>query len=145
MKFTVKKKDEFLKQLEIDGNVSRSSAAIGVSTRTVYNHREKSAKFADEWDAALRIGDSALIDEAKRRALAGSDTLLIFMIKGRHPEFRDKFALDVPADSKFSLKINTGHSKPTPAASPTNTAARGESAGAAPPKKKRGRPRKVKP
>jgi len=52
------------------------------------------------------IQNDALEDEAARRAFAGSDTLLIFLLKSRRPErFKDK----------TQVEFTTDLSKPSPA------------------------------
>ena len=108
VKLTNKKKIEFLEQLTLDANVTRSAKSIGISTNIMYAYRQKDPEFAEKWAAAVEKGDLALIDEARKRALGGSDTLLIFMIKGRHPEFRDRTTFDMPPDSRFELHIDRG-------------------------------------
>lgn len=141
-KMTCKKKKDFLKELEADSNATRAAEAVGLSRTTLYEHRAKDPEFKKDWEKAIKVGDKALIDEATRRALAGSDTLLIFMIKGRHPEYRDKL-IDIPADSRFNLKINTGPANHSPEVSPANRVASAAIEAGAIPRKKRGRPRKV--
>ena len=141
IKLTAKKKINFLLELEKDGNVTRSAAAVGVRTATCYDHRHKDPEFDIKWAKAVKVGDLALIDEATKRAHAGSDTLLIFMIKGRHPEFREKL-IDIPTDARFHLSINT--SPPPPAGSPQDRLTSGNAPGLPAPPKKRGRPKKVK-
>jgi hypothetical protein len=53
------------------------------------------------------VGDQALLDIAINRGKRKSDTLLIFMIKGRHPEYKDKL-IDVGPGGSLELNINTG-------------------------------------
>jgi hypothetical protein len=106
LKFNAEKKAEFLRQLALDGNVTRSANAIGIVPRTIYDHKYRDEKFKEDWIAAVAIGDEAMVDEARKRAFGGSDVLLMFMIKGRHPEYRDRPLIDVPKDSKFELVIN---------------------------------------
>lgn len=47
--------------------------AVGISRQTAYNWREDIPEFADAWDKAMRVGVSALEDEAHRRAFDGLD------------------------------------------------------------------------
>lgn len=93
-------------------SVSRACTRAKIGRRTVYDWRETDADFAKAWDEALDLGSDALEDEAIRRAKDGtlkpvfyegrkcgtireySDTLLIFMLKGRRPKFRDHIKLD---------------------------------------------------
>jgi hypothetical protein len=100
-------KTDFLAGLEEYGNVSRAADAAGIWRSTAYDEREKSPRFAADWDRALDLGTSALEDEARRRAFEGvekpiyqggslvgqvqeySDTLLIFLLKAHRPKYRD--------------------------------------------------------
>jgi hypothetical protein len=52
---------------------------------TVYEWREADQDFAASWDEAIESGTDALEDEAIKRAKAGSDTLMIFLLKARRP------------------------------------------------------------
>lgn len=101
----LKKAGQFLQVLrETGGNVSRACAAIGVARQRVYEIRAKDEQFAQLWDEAIEHGTDELEEEARRRAFAGvdepvfyqgeecgtvrkySDTLLIFLLKGRRPD-----------------------------------------------------------
>jgi hypothetical protein len=101
----VKKGAEFLQVLrDTGGNVSRACMAIGQNRRRVYEWREKDPVFAQAWDEAVDSGTDELEEEARRRAFSGvdepvfyqgeqcgevrkySDTLLIFLLKGRRPD-----------------------------------------------------------
>lgn len=96
------------------GNVSKACEAAGISRRTVYNWREEDLVFAAAWDEAVEFGTDELEEEARRRAFAGvdepvfyqgeecgavrkySDTLLIFLLKGRKPDkYRERVTIDV--------------------------------------------------
>src|SRR5262249_19777084 len=82
--------------------------------KTAYKLRKLSPELARRWAEAIEAGTDYLEDEARRRATEGtakpvfyqgqqcgvvqeySDTLLIFLLKGRRPEkFRDNINLDV--------------------------------------------------
>ena len=94
----------FLETLRETANVSRSAKIAGVSRKTAYKHRETSETFRDAWDDAIEEGLDYLEEEARRRAFEGtqkpvyqrgelvghvrefSDTLTIFLLKGRRPE-----------------------------------------------------------
>lgn len=99
----------FLDTLADTANVSRACKAAGVPRRTAYNWRRDDKEFAAQWDEMQELGNEALEDEAVRRGHEGydkpvyqggvqvgtvreySDTLLIFMLKGRRPEkFKDR-------------------------------------------------------
>lgn len=71
----------FLRILCEHGIVTYACRSIGRSRMTVYNHRKKDVEFSKMWDLALELGIEGLVDEAKRRAFAGSDLLMIFLLK----------------------------------------------------------------
>jgi hypothetical protein len=123
LKFTAKKKRQFINELAIDANVSRTCRLLGVSARAAYNQREKDTKFAIEWDKAIKIGvNVGLVSEAHRRAHSGvpepifhqgkligfkkvySDALLMFLIKKHDPSYREKI------DYNFSGEVSHKHS-----------------------------------
>jgi hypothetical protein len=111
----VKKAAEFLQVLrETGGNVSRACAAIRLTRTRVYEWRAADPVFAQEWDEAVELGTDELEEEARRRAFSGvdepvfyqgeecgavrkySDTLLIFLLKGRRPDkYRERVTIDV--------------------------------------------------
>lgn len=108
-RLTKKKKEEFLEHLRTTANVSDSALKINVSRTALYERRDKDPAFKADWDKAVELGTDALEDEGVRRAKDGvtkpvfykgmicggvqeySDTLLMFMLKGRRPEkFKDR-------------------------------------------------------
>jgi hypothetical protein len=85
-KFTAIKREEFCRVLAGGDSVTAAAESVGLSRRAAYNAREADPDFAAEWDAAVEAGTDRLEDEAKRRGLDKSDTLLIFLLKGRRRE-----------------------------------------------------------
>lgn len=104
-KLTPKKRQEFVNHLrEMGGNVSRACAAINISRQSFYELRKRDESFAAAWEEAVEYGLDELEQEARRRALHGtekpvfyrgaecgvireySDTLMIFLLKGGRPE-----------------------------------------------------------
>jgi hypothetical protein len=101
---TPEKEIAFLAALSATANVLRACEAAGIGRTTVYEWRNADEDFRKRWDRAAEIGADALEDEAVRRAHEGweepvfyqgaqcatvrkySDTLLIFLLKGRKPE-----------------------------------------------------------
>lgn len=112
---TAKKRAAFLESLiETGGNVSRSCIVAGIGRQRVYEWRTDDLEFATAWDEAVESGTDELEEEARRRAFAGvdepvfyqgeecgtirkySDTLLIFLLKGRRPDrYRERVTIDV--------------------------------------------------
>lgn len=80
----------FLLALARGCSVTQACKLAGVSRQHAYRCRARSERFAAQWQDAWESGTDALEDEATRRALAGSDVLLMFLLKARRPEkFRD--------------------------------------------------------
>lgn len=73
MKLTPEKYTAFCAVLAETANVSKASAAIGVSRHTVYDWRKNDAAFAARWDDAMKAALLGLEDEAHRRAFDGMD------------------------------------------------------------------------
>jgi len=84
------RKKRFLAVLAAGHSVMTAAEAAGVARQTVYRWRQEDEAFARAWDEAIEAGTDRLEDEALRRAFAGSDTLLIFLLKARRPaKYRD--------------------------------------------------------
>lgn len=73
MKLTPEKLTAFCAALAETGIVGKACAAIGMSRHQVYLWRREMPDFAADWDDALKIGITALEDEAHRRAFLGVD------------------------------------------------------------------------
>jgi hypothetical protein len=76
----------FLRTLAATGNVTASCAAAGIGRRTAYDRKDIDPEFAAAWQEALEAGTDELERVARDRALAGSDTLMIFLLKARRPD-----------------------------------------------------------
>ena len=97
------KKDKFLEALAQNGIVGLACDIAGIGRRTVYEWRSADDAFAARWYDALQAAGERLEAEARRRATSGSDTLLIFLLKGIYPEkYRDRY--DVRSDNKVTVK-----------------------------------------
>lgn len=77
---------KFLDGLRMHGVVTRAAMEAGIDRDTAYYERQRDQTFAVEWQEALDRGVDMLEDVAKQRAFAGSDTLLIFLLKAHRPE-----------------------------------------------------------
>ncbi len=94
----------FLAELRKGRSIASSAAAAGIARRTVYNWREADEEFARQWDEAIEEGIDRLEDVAMQRAVAGSDTLAIFLLKANRPDkYRDTQRLSF--DSQSQLKV----------------------------------------
>lgn len=123
-KVTAKKKEQFLEALiETGGNVTKTCDMIALPRKTLYEHRKKDKQFAEDWDEAVDKGIDVLEDEAKRRAFEGvqepiyqkgelmdyvtrySDTLLIFLLKGHRPKYRERHEITGEGGTPLTVRI----------------------------------------
>ena len=82
---TPKKRHAFLAAIAAGNSVSAACRAAGLGRSAAYSWRDDDGDFAGAWDEAIECGTERLEDEAIRRALESSDTMLIFMLKARKP------------------------------------------------------------
>jgi hypothetical protein len=76
----------FLNALRSGLTVTRACIEAEVAFSTVHSWRTHDPEFKAKWDEAMEQGTCRLEDAAVDRAVAGSDRLLIFLLKGRRPE-----------------------------------------------------------
>lgn len=84
--FNKERRERFLTALAEVPNVSRACREAGVSRRIVYCRKTADPKFAQAWEEALETGIDRLEEIAMERAMAGSDRLLMFLLKAHRPE-----------------------------------------------------------
>lgn len=124
--FDDEKKKAFLSSLSEFPSVSIAARAVGISLTTIYKHRYKDADFASAWDIAIDIGFNILESEAIRRAVLGvkepvyykgdvvgeitkySDSLLMFLLKGRRREVYGEKTADEAADTSVTIRVIGG-------------------------------------
>lgn len=93
--FIKKRQKLFLEHLSEGDSVSGAAKKVGVSRNCVYEKRRSDPEFKKAWEDAQEQGTDFLEDAATARAIDGSDTLLIFMLKSRRPEkYRERFDID---------------------------------------------------
>jgi len=109
----------FLEAIATTLDVQAAAAAVGVDRTTPYLTARRDPGFQAAWAAAEAIAAAQLKAEGYRRALNGSDTLLLAYLKAYFPEqFGDKLGVqvdvrreaerlaaefDMPADEILSL------------------------------------------
>ena len=71
-------------------NISEACAAVGINRSTVFRWRRDDAEFAAQVKQAFVVRVDTLVKEAERRAMRGSDKLLMFMLCNYAP---DRFAM----------------------------------------------------
>lgn len=103
------RRSRFLKYLREGWSIAHAATKATLNRRTLYRYKDKHQEFSDEWDNAVDEGTDMLEDILRERVVKGverpvyykgevvggvaeySDTLLIFLLKGRRPEkFRDR-------------------------------------------------------
>ncbi len=88
----------FLEIVAATGNVRLAANAAGVSRDAPYKRARRDPRFAARWTRAREEAVDTLEAEARRRALAGSDPLLMFLLRSLRPGiYRDRVdvALDI--------------------------------------------------
>ncbi len=91
----------FLELFRQTANVRLSADGAGIDRDTAYRRRQRDAAFAAAWAQAEADAIDVLEAEARRRALAVSDTLLIFLLKAHRPErFRETIRIDLRREAE---------------------------------------------
>jgi hypothetical protein len=93
---TPKKRRAFLTALAAGHSVATACQLSRIGRTAAYAWRDVDPTFAAEWHDAAEAGIDLLEDEARRRAMAGSDLLLIFLLRNRRPDiYRPAKALQI--------------------------------------------------
>lgn len=125
MKLTPEKLTAFCAALAETGIVAKACKAVDISRMTAYGWRDDIPEFAAAWDKALKVGITALEDEAHRRAFEGvdegvyhqgvlmdtqkkySDTLAIFLLKAHAPDkYRERAAMELTGKDGGPLQLD---------------------------------------
>lgn len=99
MKLTPEKLTAFCAALAETGIVAKACKAVDVSRQAAYGWRDNIPEFATAWDKALKIGITALEDEAHRRAFDGVDKPLTH--QGQFTYLRDFGAIDPATGERY--------------------------------------------
>lgn len=94
----------FLEQLEKGWSESRAAKAAGRSVSFFKRWAEEDVNFKKDWEDADSAGTDRLEDAATKRALKGSDQLLVHQLRARRPQkHREKPPeLNVSVNNDFS-------------------------------------------
>ena len=88
----------FFSALATWGSMRQATRTVDVAYHTVLHVKAHSPTFRLLYELAMDLSVQTLEDEAKRRALGGSDILLIFMLKGAAPEkYKERVEVVEPA------------------------------------------------
>jgi hypothetical protein len=98
--------DEFFRLLGQGVRVRAAAAAVALPFSNLYKKRREDEAFAKRWTDATRIRVDHLVAEAERRAMHGSDKLLIFLLQSYDPaKFRHQQSIDL-TNSDGSLRAD---------------------------------------
>jgi hypothetical protein len=100
-------KSVFLDLLQETGSVKDACLSLGVTEKTAYVAKRKDKAFSEEWNALIQDGALDKLEaEAVRRALSGSDSLLIFMLKaGNRKRYDDALARAASESKDIQIRI----------------------------------------
>jgi hypothetical protein len=99
--------DEFLRLLSQGCRVRDAASSVSLAFSGLYNRRRTDPAFAKRWEDATRVKVEHLVAEAERRAMAGSDKILMFLLSSYAPEkFKQRTALE--HQGALSLQVVTG-------------------------------------
>jgi type IV pilus biogenesis protein CpaD/CtpE len=99
--------EEFLRMLGEGVKVRNAATACALHWSNLYKRRGKDPVFAKRWEDAQRVKVGHLIQEAERRAMVGSDKLLMFLLTNYAPDkFKKASALEI-TNPDGSLNMST--------------------------------------
>lgn len=102
----VRLKAQALESILAGRTIIDTALEIGVSTVTLYGWRLKDPEFAKVWDQSYNARVDHLEDVAFKRATEGSDTLLMFLLRGGRAErYADKRQLDVNQHTSVDVRL----------------------------------------
>jgi hypothetical protein len=101
LKRTPEKATAFCAALAETCNVGKACKAVSMGRTAAYEWREADPDFAAMWDKALKIGVSALEDEAHRRGFDGVDEPLTH--QGQFTYLRDFDAIDPETKKPYEV------------------------------------------
>lgn len=97
----------FLAALANSGNVRASCRLAGIARSTAYEAREKDAAFGAQWSGALLEALELLEAAAFRRALTGSDVMMIFLLKANNPtKYREERLVNLKSNVQTDIVVD---------------------------------------
>lgn len=99
----------FFQALSSGMAIKSAAEAAGYAKRTVFDWRDRDKEFAQRWDDAIEESIESLENEANRRAMHGSDTVLMFLLKARKPElYSQNAAMTLDGKLQVNMQVNYG-------------------------------------
>jgi len=103
------KRGKFLAALFSGSSVTKACKVAGFGRTTAYDEKDRNPEFSRAWEEAIAAQGDELIDEVRVRALDREDpkshTLLMFLLKGLRPEFRDNYKTETKVVHEKALEI----------------------------------------
>jgi hypothetical protein len=96
--------EPFLREYARMGTILHAAEAVGITRWTVDDWRKKYPEFEDKFRHAKDDITQKLEDTAISKAMAGDDTLLIFLLKGLRPDIYTE-RRHVRIESEQTLKV----------------------------------------
>lgn len=94
----------FLTALRRMANIGYACKEAGVTMVTAYNHKQSDEAFAAEWEDAYKMGLEELEQRAIERAMQGSDSLMIFLLKTKKG-LKEKSGLEITGADGRPIEI----------------------------------------
>jgi hypothetical protein len=89
------------------GNITRAAAVAKITRRPHYDWLAAEPDYVRAFKEAGDTAADRLVEEARRRAMVGSDVLLIFLLKGLRPEtYRDNHHLTFKGKVDSDVRTN---------------------------------------
>lgn len=127
------KQNRFLRHYAKGGTLTESFQVSGLARSSYLRLRDDDEDFQQRLELAENTSTDLLIKEARRRAVEGvteptgwykgvaggvvqrySDNLLMFLVKERRPEFRDKFELTGQGGQPLQIQVSAYTPPPAP-------------------------------
>lgn len=101
------KKTKFLELYQELGIASHACTGARIDRRTLYDWLEKDEEFKQAMTEAKDDANDALELEARRRAFASSDTMLIFLMKGNMPEkYKERGYMELAGKDGGAIQVS---------------------------------------
>ena len=98
----------FLGAYRRTANITNAATAVGLSREAHYDWLETDPDYPAMFEAAKLQASEVLEEEAfKRATIGGSDTLLIFLLKGAMPlKYRERYTHEVTGKDGKAIEVN---------------------------------------
>jgi hypothetical protein len=102
---TTEKRQKLLDAIADGLTIGEAAKIAGVGRRSVFEWKNDDAEFRRDYELAYESGTDVLESVARERAFAGSDALLIFLLKQRDPHRFNQRMLLVAGDPNNPIGV----------------------------------------